>query len=382
MNDTSYTEMNHVIYHQTSPDGQIQALVEQDDRVAYFYLASDLKSFETKACWVRNLVAGPITIDQREMEQGIAPTLPRTVCQNQDGQSPLDSEHLSVVWFEEGNGAVLFEKQDVLAVIPPGSGVDGFHGFARDCKTQNSICWPMPDLQELDERIENAKVWWQEWTTGNPWKTRQTALLERLEAGLGTHEKYFSIDGQKWPPKGLAFFQQSFWQALVTVGVSLRPQPNVELASDSPNQFSRFELGLLGAPVGSERLIQALGGWLSGMSNYPWHHQTWVAHGHTSSLPPDITNGTFPFVLLAEHGELLRRVSDRAGSEDPLNLLAPFERLALPPYRQCLTNLLWAIPITSSEQQQAAAGGTDALLDHFIENPKRLLLSPSDNAAK
>ena len=43
MNDTSYTEMNHVIYHQTSPDGQIQALVEQDDRVAYFYLASDLK---------------------------------------------------------------------------------------------------------------------------------------------------------------------------------------------------------------------------------------------------------------------------------------------------------------------------------------------------
>ena len=172
------------------------------------------------------------------------------------------------------------------------------------------------------------------------------------------------------------------WQALVTVGVSLRPQPNVELASDSPNQFSRFELGLLGAPVGSERLIQALGGWLSGMSNYPWHHQTWLAHGHTSSLPPDITNGTFPFVLLAEHGELLRRVSDRAGSEDPLNLLAPFERLALPPYRQCLTNLLWAIPITSSEQQQAATGGTDALLDQFIENPKRLLLSPSDNAAK
>ena len=381
MNEPSNVEPSNVIYEQTSPDGQIYAWVEQDQRVAYFYLASDLENFETKACWVQNLIAGPMTLDQREMAEGLAPTLPRTECHSRDGLPPLDPEQLSVLWFEEGNGAALVQGNEILAIIPPGSGLEGFHGFAKDCKNQNPICWPMPDSPALQERLENAGNWWQEWMTANPWKTRQSALLERLEAGLGPHQKYFSIDGQKWPPKGLALFQQPQWQALVTVGVSLRPQPNVELVSETPRQFARFELGLLSEPNTPEALIQHVGGWLSGMTNYPWHHQTWLGHGHTSSLQLPSSGGDFPFVILVEHGELLRRISERASQSDPLTLLTPFERLALPPYRECLTNLLWAIPITPAEQQEASTRGCSELLDRIVATPHRLLFSrPGPNA--
>lgn len=41
---------------EVSPNGNIQAIVEQDDRVAYFYLhgAPDTE-FGVRACWIRNL---------------------------------------------------------------------------------------------------------------------------------------------------------------------------------------------------------------------------------------------------------------------------------------------------------------------------------------
>ena len=205
MNATDADAAN-VIYHQTSPDGQIQALVEQDDRVAYFYLASDLPKFPTKACWVRNLISGPITLDRREMEQGLAPALPRTVCAAPEGAPPLVADQLSVIWFEEGNGAALLEGDEVLAVIPPWSGQEGFHGYARDCTAENSVCWPLPDSPELQAKLQRAQDWWNEWANGNPWKQRQEALLERLEAGLGSPRTLLFHRRTKVASQGLGRF--------------------------------------------------------------------------------------------------------------------------------------------------------------------------------
>ena len=364
----------NVIFHQTSPDGQIHALVEQDERVAYFYLASELPTFPTKACWVRNLGQGPLTLDNREMEQGLAPALPRMVCHHPQGAEPLVAERLTVIWFEEGNGAALLEGSEVLAMIPPWSGEDGFHGYARDCKAENPVCWPLPEDPRLRERLQQAQQWWNEWSTGNPWKQRQQELLSGLEIGLGPHQKYFSIDGQKWPPKGLALFHPSGWMAVVTVGVSLRPQPRVELYAESPRQIARIELGVLAADQPAEVLIERVGGWLSGMTNYPWYQQSWLGHGHTSTLQVHAAeNGqNYPCVIFCEHGELLTRLNAAQLPPAAQGFREALQRIRLPAFRDCPTNLLWAIPISADEQAWVSSHGSSRLLDDLVTQPERL----------
>src|SRR5688500_9658010 len=68
----------------------ITAIVEQDNRVAYFYLWSEkIEKFGTKSCWIRNLKQAP---DQREsdlMNKGVPPMLIKANCKFPAGQERL-----------------------------------------------------------------------------------------------------------------------------------------------------------------------------------------------------------------------------------------------------------------------------------------------------
>ena len=161
-----------------SPFDNLDAIVEQDGRVVYLYLSGS-EEFGVRACWVRNLVEGPLALSQAEMLQGLPPVLPRIHCHtNQPGPVPK-AEELRVVWFTEGNGLALLEGEELLAVIPPWSGIDGFHGYARDCASENEICWPMPESGALQERIALAAQTWETWRTGTPFAQIQPLQLTR-----------------------------------------------------------------------------------------------------------------------------------------------------------------------------------------------------------
>ena len=67
------------------------------------------------------------------MKEGFAPLNPIQFCRYPQGQASLQKKSLRVVWLPEGNGASLFEDNNLLALIPPWSRVKGFHGYARDC---------------------------------------------------------------------------------------------------------------------------------------------------------------------------------------------------------------------------------------------------------
>jgi hypothetical protein len=58
---------------------------------------------------------------------------------------------------------------------------------------------------------------------------------------------------------------------LVTVGVALRPQPNVELATETPEQLRRIELGAVLPSYRSEEAVQGFGRYVSGQSNLQLH---------------------------------------------------------------------------------------------------------------
>ena len=164
-----------VLLFQTSPYVTLDAIVQHDNQAVYFYLnqpvatsVTQSPTFGTRACWVRNLDLGPLVVNETQMRQGISPMLPRNLCIHREGQTLPKSEDLRVVWFEEGNGAALIESLPgkdpvILAVIPPWSGLEGFHGYAHECAVESPLCWPMPDNPKLRQRIENAEQFWLAW---------------------------------------------------------------------------------------------------------------------------------------------------------------------------------------------------------------------------
>jgi hypothetical protein len=181
-----------VVFEEVSPHGFVEAVVEQDDRVAFFYLHGPPESgFGVRSCWVRNLKPAPADLDVRAMKSGVPPMLPRGQCAHPRGAARLQAKQLRVVWFEEGDAAALLEGSSVLAVIPSWSGSGGFDGYARDCVAQGPLCWPLPSESILHERVRASEAYWAAWEAGNAlWVPVQEGQLAAYERVVGKHETY------------------------------------------------------------------------------------------------------------------------------------------------------------------------------------------------
>src|SRR5215467_1499981 len=169
--------------------------------------------------------------------------------------------------------------------FPPWSGTNGFHGYARDNIGQGPVAWELGSDNVLLERFKQAQSYWQKWEDKEFWPSLQSSQISQLEKVFGRHTKYYAIDGGKWPPKAMVRFAWEDRTVLVTVGVALRPQPNVEMATEKPDQFRRIELGAVLPGHWLEEAVQGFGSYISGQSNLPWNKYTWLGPGHT--LPCD-----------------------------------------------------------------------------------------------
>lgn len=322
---------------ESSPTGVIDAIVQSDERTVYFYLNGP-KPFGTRACWVRNLVQGPLVADANEMAEGRPPLLPRTAEKPDAPRAVPVPDDLSIVWFEECNGAVLLERGDVLAVIPPWSGEDGFWGYARDAATQSPLASPLPDHPDLMKRIVHAAEFWAafEQSEGNPFERLQKSHLDALTRQFGGTDvtvRYFAIDGGKFPPCGLVVFTGPQDIVAVTIGMSLLPQPNVELVDPKPWLRRRVELGIR-LPAGtSEDSLQEIWRNMAGLSRYPWRRQSWFGEGHTVEFP----------ALKDIYGEQTQVIRLSANSPEPSS------GIQLSEFRDDPVNLLWMIPTKGAD---------------------------------
>ena len=204
---------NNLLF-ETSPYGNLDAIVEHDTRAVYLYLSSQGRAdskFGTRACWVRNLVPGPYVINEDEMKQGIPPVLPRTHCKYSDSRPVPDAERLQIVWFEEGNGIALVEtsetgEQTTLAVIPPWSGLDGFHGYANEWPLKTRFAGRFPTTQNYSGELIGPANFGipANRSTINRLQTSNKASWRRIE--------------QRWEPKQVTFplmgeiFRRADWQ--------------------------------------------------------------------------------------------------------------------------------------------------------------------------
>lgn len=314
-----------VVIFERSPFGNMDAIVQQDGRTLYFYLSNGQPD-GTQACWLGNLVKGPLTINTEEMKQGLPPLLPRIHCAHPNGRELPSESDLELVWFEEGNGAAVLESGDVLGIIPPWSGVEGFEGYARDCISETEVAWPIPETNSMHRRIENARSFWQSFESGNPFAELQTPLLEAQTKRFGAEINYWSIDGNQFPPRGLAQWDQDGNTTLSTVGMSLCPQPKLEMYVENPSLHRRIEIAFqLPTELATEPVIDQLGQAISGLARMPWQHQTWFGHQHTCEFKSDAFPDT-PFALLWM---------------DP--------RVPLGVFRDDPVQTLWLIPISDTE---------------------------------
>ena len=281
------SEEPQVILFERSPYGNIDAIVEHDNRTVYFYLASQTQ-FGMRSCWLGNLVEGPLVMSEADLRQGKPPLVPRIHCTHPNGRDIPKESDLEVVWFEEGNGAAILECGKVLGIIPPWSGANDFHGYARDSIAETIVAWPIPAETAILRRIDHAREFWQGFQQGNPFADLQPGVLESLESRFGSKVKYWAIDNKQFPPRGLAQFESDGVTTLATVGMSLVPQPNVEMYVENPSPSRRVELAIrLDSSKLQPETIQQLVQRISAVAQQPWAKFSWYGHMHSCEFTVD-----------------------------------------------------------------------------------------------
>ncbi len=332
-----------------SPNGNLEAVLEQDDRCAHLYLREVEGSLPlglgVRSCWVRNLWPAPPRIRIQDMREGLPALMPAPTCAHPGGAPPLSKDAVRFVWLEEGDAVALLEGEEVLAIMPCWSGRDGFQGYARDCTEESPFASPLGPDNVFRDRIRAAAECWRSWLDGNPWAPVREAGEKAVAAAFGKPTHSYAIDDAAWPPQTLFRCARGDAVVLVTCGRPLRPQPSGELHAADPRPLRRIELAL-----GIERGLFELGperivAWLSAQAHWPWRRLTWLGHHHTvpcDAIPPGPSGRAFGGALLLRHA-----------------IGAP--ELAFPPFRGDPVTPLWLVPITGDERGLAERGGSEEL---------------------
>lgn len=342
-----------ILLEEPGPNGNIKAIVEDDGRSIYLYLEGTEESgFGVRSCWVRNLRPAPAMLEVERMQAGLPPMLQAKYCVDPEAGLPLNPKQLELLWFEEGDAVALLADGDVLAVIPPWSGIQGFSGYARDCAMEGMLCEPLgsPDHDHhgIFGRMTRAARFWASWDE-NPWPGIQDGIMKSLEAALGPHRRYFSTDPERWPPRSITVFEPDGATAMVTAGMSLRPQPRAERHAEDPASVRRIELGFAIDRALVPDPIEPLLSYVNGQATLPWDRYAWLGEGHTigcSVIPVGPSGKSFSRMLLWR--------------EPPG---AP--SLALPSFQQDPVHILWMIPITEAEGAFAEEHGSPLLLERL-----------------
>ena len=142
---------------------------------------------------------------------------------------------------------------------------------------------------------------------------------------------------------------------ILTVGMSFRPMPNVEMSVEEPFRLRRIELGIRIRNDNQESLeVTTVLQQLSGLVAYPWNRQTWFGHGHSCQFESfkSCFDSQFDSGLFASS-----------------KLVPGFRAPKMPEFRSDSVQLLWILPVTSEETRSMAAGELE--IEDLIKNASR-----------
>lgn len=269
-------------------------------------------------------------------------------CRISDTDIPIQADRLTLIWYPSCDSAAVFYGDDLLCAIPPEANSNSFPGCSRFVKEKTSLAWPFVPDEETEEKrvLESAKFWG--WLQRNDWWAEvQKRHLDILDRFFGTHERYYAIDGGKFPPRALVTGRHNGTAYGITAGMSVFQMPKAAyFCGKYAQDFCRTELGF----AVSEQLCgftEIVAPQMSWMAAHPWEKLTMLMHGDTVNLS-DVPG--FPAAMLVH--------PDAVGLEKP----------AYPAFWGCPINLLWLVPITQQELElrYAQKDGVQALLKRAV----------------
>lgn len=293
-----------ILYQETNPYESMTAFLEADGNTIYLYLQSHQNpEYPMKALWVQNTSPAPEKQDFSLLKQGKPPML----CKDEVAQpslEPLNLENIHFIWTEEGDGVALFEQEELIAFLPPWSGMENVHGYSKYCIKEALTASPLGDGKNgiLAERIQRSREFWEFRSKKTSWKQIQERRLAYLEERLGKHTKYWSADGGKFPPLGIAQFLPSYYENIVvysTIGMSAQNMPGVEFYYKNYLEHARIELVFALEIVDSLDSTEVWVPHLLGeIIKYPWMMHKWFGEGHTISMTRKDKDALLPFTHL------------------------------------------------------------------------------------
>lgn len=336
-----------------SPVCNIQAFVEKSDTCYYLYLWGNPIGEQRflKSCWICNRMKAPKSLDTEAMEQGQAPMMPEEFVAHDLNGMELDADKLELVWFAEGDAVSLLSGGELICVIPGWAEAEKrFFGYSKYAKGMGNYAWELSRAEPvLMERTEDNRAFWAKFDT-EYWPQVQSAHITALEKFFGKYERYFAIDGGKFPPKALISGTRAGVVYGITAGVSLIPMPRAEqyFQDEELAKHHKMELGF--ATIEKHRpLCDKFYSTMSSLADYPWKEITFFAHGHT--VPYGGIKG-FAAILF---------VNPRLIPE-----------LEQPEYKNIADegSLLWLVPLTAQENEFAMNEGSQALLEQAVDLKK------------
>lgn len=314
----------------------LNVIVEEDDRCSYMYLVIyDGENFKSHVgnCWLRNHKTAPNDWERDKMKEGTPPMMPKAFCNHPKGMPKFNKEDLKIVWFEEGDGVALLEKGEVVGIIPNWSEGDN-PSYSRDMIEDCGLQFPIVEENELTARVKKAEEFWDSiYEDKNYWVKFRDKNRSILEKHFGKVGEYYMHDDSHWPWRLLAEYENNSMTYLITVGMSLLPQPRVELAIEKYEKARRVELGFAIETKTFKKYRDRYMSYLGSLVNFPWNYSTWFGHGHTTDSREYLyRKNTSPYLVFIE------------GSKDKT-----LPQIKFPKFRGDHTNLLWLEHITEKD---------------------------------
>ena len=334
---------SYTIAEVTNQQQTLIALVEQDERTAYFYIwpTEEFRhQFAVRGCWLRNLLPAPAQADTAAMQQGIAPLLSAEYCRTLEAEPPLQPDGLQIIWEPSDDGAALWYQGQLLAVIPGWSLYQQEQvSYSAGCIKANRLTAPLgsASTNSYYASAQQHRQFWRDWQEGNPWESLQHKMLQCYSEQFGESLKYYAIDQGNWPPMAISqHYHQGCWYFL-TLGMGIRPMPWVDfLYGDLAAQYRRTELAMaIDADVMTEENAVQMASALAGFAHLPWGRLSWLGEGHT--LASAVAPAGFESFILS--GALAREAG----------------QFTLPRIGDEQVNMLWALPVTEKEREFAHA---------------------------
>ena len=342
-----------MIVESVSPYESRRVLLEYDGVTTAAYLNDEANP--VAATWIANHQPAPPVTDLSRLNSGQAPLMPAAHTKHPGGRPPLDPAAVSVLWFEEGDGAAVLENGELLAVIPGWADMTrGMPGYSRDIIGQTPFGWALEDaLEGLRPRTQQARAFWKWRESPGSWGVFQQGVLGHLLSRLGPGAHYWDAGAGKQPLVGVTerpATSERPYSTLSTVGMSCQRMPVVEQFVEEASAYARIELAMATTMPATQAARIFL--WLA---QYPWRDVTWFGPGH--SVRWYHKQSTFPLGGGYEGVLLLDDPSGLVGPEVPD--LSGFSFGGDP------VRWLWVVPITERERLLAKERGSASLVNEL-----------------